>query len=306
MSHQHWSSYWNTGAQTSLPTDFQNNYDGAIYDWWQQRVDSLPNNSAVLDVCTGNGAVALLMAEVAVQSNKTFQITAVDICKINTESILKNHASEITSQIKFISDCPLESINTYIQNQQAMIVSQFGLEYTDLTITAPLLYDLLSAEGELAFIAHSANSAIFETMATEDNIYKWLESIGVFDIIRQFNQQKISVNGLKNRIMTVVKNNQPDHTILRQPLFQSWQKTLSTLLKLPNLQVKNQMPQLREYLSQHIAAWQRAQDMVQVAKKLSHEDWVNPLLASNFVESEHKPLIYNKKYTVGHGYRFHK
>ena len=306
MSHQHWSSYWNTGAQTSLPTDFKNNYDGAIYDWWQQRVNSLPNNSTVLDVCTGNGAVALLMAEIAVQHNKTFQITAVDISKINTQSILKNHASEITSQINFISDCPLESINAYIKNQQAMIVSQFGLEYTDLTITAPLLYDLLSAEGELDFIAHSANSAVFQTMATEDNIYKWLESIGVFDIIRQFNQQKISVNGLKNKIMTVVKNNQPDHTALRQPLLQSWQKTLSTLLKLPNIQVKRQMPQLREFLSQHIAAWQRAQDMVQVAKKLSHDNWVNPLITANFIESEKKPLIYNNKYTVGHGYRFHK
>lgn len=306
MTHQHWSTYWKSGAQTSLPTDFKNNYDGTIYDWWQQRIETLADKSTVLDVCTGNGAVALLLAEIALQQNKVLDITAVDISQINQVAILERHPKAVTDQIRFISHCPLEVINEHLQQPQNMIVSQFGLEYTNLNITSSLLYDLLMPKAELAFIAHSSESDIFNIMQVEDTIYTWLEDIGIFRIIAEYINQKISVNGLKNQLMATVSQHKPEIEFKSQPLFHSWQKTLSSLLNMPNQQLKNQSPKLKDYLKQHQAARLRAKDMLAVAKKLANPAWTNELLSANFNELENNPLIYKDKYKVGHTYRFKK
>ena len=65
MSNNHWSEYWKTGVLTSLPSDFKENYDGELYEYWESVLLAQQTPLRVLDVCTGNGAVAILLTEIA-------------------------------------------------------------------------------------------------------------------------------------------------------------------------------------------------------------------------------------------------
>src|SRR5690554_1543049 len=123
MTYEHWSNYWASGIQTSLPQDFKNNYDGEIYQFWEQVVADIPSGGRILDVCTGNGAVALILAKIAVATGREFKITAVDISQINTKYIKQNNPRAHTDMIEFSSGHAVEELNTFIGRQQDMIVS---------------------------------------------------------------------------------------------------------------------------------------------------------------------------------------
>lgn len=304
MSHQHWSNYWQSGAQTSLPQDFKHNYDGEIYDKWTQVVDDLASGSQVTDVCTGNGAVALLLAEIALKQNKRLKITAIDISQINTKSIHQNNPAEQTKMIEFISNSPIEQLDSMLTEKQDAIVSQFGLEYSDVSVTAKTFTRCLKPNARLSFIAHSHDSAVFDYMASEQAIYNWLQDIGLFDLIKRFIQSHESVNGLKNKIMSIVQNNQPNPKFMSHGLFQSWQSTLTQLIKQPNQQLKNQKQSLGQYISEHQLAWQRLEDMLNVSSKVAEKNWYQPFTNVGFTLTHSDKIYYQGKHLIGQYYDF--
>ena len=85
-SSDHWSEYWSRGCLTSLPEDFAANYDGEIAEFWRNAFQSVPAGGSVIDLCTGNGAIALLAAEYATREEQDLSITAVDGATVNSAS----------------------------------------------------------------------------------------------------------------------------------------------------------------------------------------------------------------------------
>ncbi len=306
MSHNHWSEYWQSGIQTSLPSDFKNNYDGEIYTFWEERVKDLSAGDHVLDVCTGNGAVALIISEIAIKQNKRLKITAIDISEINVAFIQKNADQEVWSQIDFISHCPLAEINQRIDNKYQLVVSQYGLEYTDLKLTAEVIFNLTEAGGELAFISHSADSDVFKYMQTEQSIYQWLAEIGILSVLNDYVNDQLSANGLKNKLMTIVGNNQPPIKFHGQPLLLSWQKTLTMLIKNNNQAIKKLKQSLTHYLQSHKAAKLRADDMVNVGQKLTDKNWPQYLIQAGFTYLHDQDILYKGRHLAGHSYRYKK
>lgn len=305
-TNNHWAEYWQSGVQTSLPSDFKNNYDGEIYDFWENRVDDLSSGDHVLDVCTGNGAVALIISEIALKQNKSIKITAIDISEINTEFIQKNVSQKVWSQIDFISHCPLADIAKYVDDQYQLVVSQYGLEYTDLNETAEVIFNLIQFGGELAFISHSVDSDVFKYMQTEQSIYQWLSEIGIISTLSDFIGARISVNGLKNTLLSIVEKNQPPINFHGQSLLIQWQKTLTMLIKNNNHTIKKEKNNLKKFLQGHKAAKLRADDMVQVGKKLSDRNWTQKISLAGFSYLEDKSIIYKGINVAGHSYRYIK
>lgn len=304
MNHTHWSNYWQSGVQTSLPQDFKDNYDGEIYYLWEQVVSRLNSGARVVDACTGNGAVALILADIALKQQKQLIITAVDISEINTQYIKENNPKEQIAMINFKSHCPIERLADLINDQQDAIVSQFGLEYSDLTQSAVALHNLMKENGELSFIAHSPKSAVFTYMDLESRIYTWLDEIGLFAIIKKFIAGQVSANGLKNGIVSVIENNKPDTSYLGHGLFQSWQKTMFMLIKQPNQQLKQQKQSLSLFVTQHQAAQKRLQDMLNVAMKVSKNNWYQPFVDCGFELEESNDVLYKNQHHIGRYYRF--
>ena len=111
-------------------------------------------------------------------------------------------------------------------------------------------------------------------------------------------------NGLKNKIMAIVQNNQPKPEFMGHGLFQSWQSTLTQIMKQSNQQLKNQKQTLKHYLSQHRAAWKRSEDMLNVSAKVAKDDWYQPFIDVGFRLISSEKIRYKNQHLVGQYYDF--
>ncbi len=303
MTHEHWSNYWASGIQTSLPQDFKNNYDGEIYQFWEQVVADIPSGGRILDVCTGNGAVALLLAKIAVATGREFIITAVDISEINTKHIKQNNPTTHTDMIEFISGHAVEDLNKFIAPQQDMIVSQFGLEYSDLTRSAYALSQVIKRQGYLVFITHNVNGDIIHYMNKEKRIYEWLHKIGLIKNCIDYFDNKITANQLIVLIRNVINNHQPPDDFQGQALFAEWVNFIGHIRGLDPYGLNQGKQSIIYFIKQHLAAEKRQQDMLRVADKLTHKKWYQPLLDSGFTLINKAEVIYRERYKMGTAYR---
>lgn len=300
----HWSAYWQSGAQTSLPSDFKNNYDGEIYDYWFERVKGLKHGDSVLDVCTGNGAVALIMGKLAVESNKVLKITAIDVSDINTTFIRENNPQEYMDNIEFISQCPVESINHSLSVKQDLIVSQYGLEYSDMHQSASAIAQALKPNGQLVFIAHSPKSAVFSYMRNEQAIYAWLAEVGLWQVFQSYAENKVSSHQLKKNVLNILQRHNPNPIFRGEALFTQWLQMVAKVRGSSSAELARHKTHIKTFIEQHDFARLRCNDMLKVAEKVSNENWIAPLKENGFKLMEKKSLYYKSIHLVGDCYQF--
>lgn len=306
MKNTHWTNYWKQEVLTSLPSDFEDNYDGEIATFWANSLESLPDKARILDVCTGNGAVAILCADYALRHNIAYDITAIDRSEINIEYIQTKFPFEIYQQIHFQSKCAVENYKTPSNDLFDLVVSQYGIEYTDIKKSVKNIHSLLKEKGQFVFITHSPDGDVSSNMSKEVMVYDWLEQIGLLNIIELFVQNKISANALKNKILACINKSSPPTDFLKHTLFHNWQRTVSRVLKETNQNLKIQKPYLKNFLTAHMEAYMRAQDMVDVVQKLIHPNWIDNFISQGFVLIEMKNLIYKNRHQCGVAYVLEK
>jgi hypothetical protein len=78
-----WTHYWASGALHSCSNAFDGNYDDEVRKLWTEFFGRLPDGSRVLDIGTGNGAVAFLAQETGRQLDRSFQIEGIDAAIID-------------------------------------------------------------------------------------------------------------------------------------------------------------------------------------------------------------------------------
>jgi len=181
---EHWSDYWSHGYVTSLPQDFPGNYDGEIRTFWESQFASVPGDAKLLDVCTGNGAVALLAAAWSRLNDAGFEITAVDAAHLDPASLARRHprAAHLLRSVRFVGDMPLETC-TLPDGAWDLVTSQYGIEYCRPDAAADRVARLLRPGGRFAMLAHESGSDIVATMASERAEYSGLEEAGLFEIL---------------------------------------------------------------------------------------------------------------------------
>ncbi len=86
---EHWESYYR-GALVSCPMGLEPNYTGEVRDAWVTFFATLPDGARVLDVGTGNGAVALIARETAGTLGRRFEVHGVDLAQIDPTRHVKN------------------------------------------------------------------------------------------------------------------------------------------------------------------------------------------------------------------------
>lgn len=304
MNHNHWTNYWQSGAQTSLPNDFKENYDGAILEFWRKVIDQSEHDALVLDVCTGNGAVALILARLSLENHKSLHITAIDVSDINTTYIINNNPKEYTDNIKFISQCPVESVNQVLPEPQDLIVSQYGLEYSDMEKSAPAIAQSLKPNGQLVFIAHSPQSAVFSFMRNEQAIYDWLAEVGLWRVFHGYAGDTINTQEFKENVLGILQSHRPNPVFRGEPLFTQWLQMINQIRGSSTAEIARNKPQIAGFSRQHSFARLRCQDMLNVAEKVSNEHWLNPLTKAGFQLQKQSALYYDSKHLVGDCYHF--
>lgn len=310
MSKNHWSEYWSSGVITSLPTDFKANYDGELADYWKAILEKqTTKTSRVLDVCTGNGAVAILLAELAEDLDKDLEIHAVDASNINPSAVIKNFPQKerYINSISFQGNCLVEEMVKQYTEKFDLIVSQYGIEYCDTRKAAENIDALLNTGGVFVFVAHSPNTAMLEYMQIEQQVYQLLENLNVFIYIEKFSQGKLTSNGFKNKIHACLQQLSEHHQFKQHGLFKTWGKTLYQMLQMNNKSLKSQRHKVGEFLTKHLHAKARAKDMLDVSDKLiNNPNWFKQFEEVGMSLVAEGELTYQGKHNVGHYYEFIK
>ena len=163
-----WDNYWSQGNIHSLSTAFSGNYEGAIAEFWKQIFTSLPEQSVILDVGTGNGAIAFLAAEASLRDNKKFKIYAMDLADIDPAKAADLHPelAPLLKQIEFLGKTSVTEL-PYSDQQFDFIMGQYSIEYTPIAKTLAELRRILKPSGKMAFAVHHQESVVMATTRDE-------------------------------------------------------------------------------------------------------------------------------------------
>ena len=161
LSDGEWEQFWRHGSVTTFERRGNPNYDGEIRGFWERQFATLTDGAQVVDLATGNGAVALLAAEYSAAHEKRFRIDALDRAAIQPDEDLRESeaAREWLASVRFRGGSPNEE--TGLESEYAdLITSQYGFEYGDPSASAIEARRILKPGGRIALIVHHANSVV--------------------------------------------------------------------------------------------------------------------------------------------------
>ncbi len=269
-SKNHWSKYWASGNLTSLPQDFKTNYDGQLQEFWNSQFSLLDNQARVLDLCCGNGALALLALSYSTKTDKKLVVEALDAAKICLD-VSKNYYPNLTKhidQIKVHSNTPIEEYSGE-GNSFDLIVSQYGIEYCDWEVTAEKVKNLLSKNGRLAFVAHAVDSKIMKVMNEEKHEYDFLVKMGLIENIRANKHSKLqglSLESTQYFSQTLERDVRTRTSVLLSSVYKAM-KQLAALDAETFSAYSNNIKTYREELEFGLA---RLCDLIEMSEKLSN------------------------------------
>ena len=303
-----WSSYWSSGALTSLPEDFRANYDGEIRQFWRDRCASLPDGASVLDVCTGNGAVALLIAEAVSDRGVAARVTAVDLAEIRPELVAKRFPvlAEYVQSIRFVGGRAFEDV-AIDDSSQDLIVSQYGIEYCEQEAAAAQCSRLLKSGGELAIITHAPDSDMRATMQAELEQFERLESLGIVAALNDWENGRIDTTELKGLLAGAGQALRAEPALQQSGLYQYALGLCEQAGRLTDAQLAAQKPALISAARQLEDGRSRLAQMLEVNRRLKVPDeWAQAFVRAGLELVESSPLRYRSQHDVGHRFRFVK
>lgn len=158
MSLHHWEIFYRNGAIATGPSQNNGNYDQEILQAWLAFFESCPENAKILDIATGNGAVAIIASETSRKLGKHFDVHACDFAQINPLRDVPN-AAERLAGITFHPGMAVENL-TFDDAYFDAVSGQYALEYTDIPASLKQLHRTMKANGLAQFIIHHKNSIL--------------------------------------------------------------------------------------------------------------------------------------------------
>jgi SAM-dependent methyltransferase len=150
-----WSRYWRYDRIAScFDGEGRANYDDSIAGDWRAFFADLPRGACILDLCTGNGAAALIAAE----DKRAARIVAVDLADIDPPAFVSRHA-ELYAAIDFWGRTDVEALPFGDSGFDA-VVSQYGIEYSDLGKSLPEAVRMLAPRGRIRLVVHAADGVV--------------------------------------------------------------------------------------------------------------------------------------------------
>lgn len=194
-----WAAWWQNPTLTSFQGAFENNYDGSVRDFWNRHFSQLPDDANIVDLGTGNGALALLAADYSEQNQRNFRIIGIDYADIQPASLQSQNPQ--LQNIHFLGNTPMEHTKLDAGSQNA-IISQFGFEYGELRATLKEIKRLLKPRAS-HFIAmiHHENSAVLKQAREALQQITRCEKSTVAELARELialQQQLASTGGLSS------------------------------------------------------------------------------------------------------------
>jgi len=161
LSSEQWSDYWRSDSVTTFTRQFNANYDGEFAAFWKTCFAAAPSPARIVDLATGNGAIALLAAQHARTDAKEFEIIGIDYAAIDPARVLAAHAdlAPLLAAIEFRGGVRIEDTGLAAASVD-LLTSQYGFEYADEDAAVAEAWRVLKPGGCLALILHNDSSAV--------------------------------------------------------------------------------------------------------------------------------------------------
>jgi ubiquinone/menaquinone biosynthesis C-methylase UbiE len=186
-SHNQWSQFWSQGFITTFGASLSNNYTGSVKAFWTQLFSSLDTSASILDVATGNGAVATMAAACGQLQGKHFSVHATDKADINPKiKALNDQDIEYRRTVTFHANTPCEQL-PFQDASFDIVSSQFGIEYSNLSISIPEVSRVLKTHGSFLALIHFSESPLVKQAIKELVVYQQaLDKTDLFDVNTQY------------------------------------------------------------------------------------------------------------------------
>jgi ubiquinone/menaquinone biosynthesis C-methylase UbiE len=155
---RHWEAYYRGGALASCPLGPQSGYTLELRDIWLEFFTALPDGARILDIGTGNGAIALIAAQAAAAAAKHFEIHGTDLAQIDPVHDVPDGA-RLFAGIRFHPQVATERLPFEAASFDAAS-GQYALEYTDPDQSLPEIHRILKPGGAAQFVLHHAESIV--------------------------------------------------------------------------------------------------------------------------------------------------
>ncbi|MDH4023686.1 MAG: class I SAM-dependent methyltransferase, partial [Gammaproteobacteria bacterium] len=158
-----WSRFWTTPAVTALPETFPGGYDGAMLDFWEEQLDG--EFGHIVDLATGNGALVWIACDIQKRRDKPARVTGVDLADIDPFTVLNRSPDEYPA-VSFIGNTSVDAL-PFADHSVDVVISQYGIEYSDLEKTIAEIARVLTLSGKMCFILHDRDSVIVRGMTNK-------------------------------------------------------------------------------------------------------------------------------------------
>ncbi len=308
MQLDQWSHYWNNGSLTSLPQDFSENYDGNIKSHWFQCLERLPDDAKILDICTGNGAIAILAQQFSIENNLNFQVHGTDGAFINVENLSQRYPqlASVYNKISFHSGKIFEDI-ALESNSFDLLTSQYGLEYTNWNASAVNVNRLLKKGGKLCLICHSPSTDITKYMKHERQEYEYLQHLGVFSDIKSYLNNGITFSVFLCNIKKSNTKLKSNFKFKKSPLIKGILDFYSHTFMSNEVQFESERHILNNFYLNHIHAFKRLSDILTVSERIADNPcWYNAFIENNMQLLFSNNIYQNDQHLAGIAYTFQK
>jgi SAM-dependent methyltransferase len=150
-----WDRFWSYDRLSSFGTGTgAGNYGEHIAAGWRTFFAALPTGARVLDLCTGNGAIAVM----AVEAGDQLRVTGADLAAVRPAAFVSASRASL-AQVQFLAKTPAEQLPLADASFDA-VVSQYGIEYSDLEQSIPEAVRVLAPGGWLRIATHAAEGSV--------------------------------------------------------------------------------------------------------------------------------------------------
>lgn len=157
----HWERYYRGGALATCPTSSDMSYDKELRDCWEAFFSDVPNGARILDVGTGNGAVALIASELGARLQRSWEIHATDLALIDPVRHVPGGAERLRS-IQFHPGVGTEKL-PFESGSIAAVSGHYALEYMDIPAALAEIRRVLAAGmGRAQFVLHHLESQLVQ------------------------------------------------------------------------------------------------------------------------------------------------
>ena len=167
---QVWSQYWSQGAEHSCGGSYEGGYGDAITSYWRNGFEKLAPQAHVLDIGTGNGPLPRILLNLETRTDLLCE--AVDLATVEPAWV-KEISDEKRSRVSFHSNCQAEQL-PFAPHSFDLVVSQWGLEYSNLEKSVPEVRRVLKPGGAVQLLLHHKDALPVQLAKDELAHLDWL------------------------------------------------------------------------------------------------------------------------------------